>query len=55
MSPEPSNVEAIFDQALRIESPTERAEYLDQACAGDSELRDRVEALLQSHDGDIGR
>src|SRR5262249_2310895 len=28
----------------------DRAAYLDQACAGDAQLRRRVEALLQAHD-----
>src|SRR5262245_39413189 len=30
--------------------PEERAAYLDEACAGDAVLRQRVEALLRAHD-----
>src|SRR5262245_60952126 len=30
--------------------PPERAAYLDTACAGDTELRQRVEAMLQTHE-----
>jgi serine/threonine protein kinase/WD40 repeat protein len=42
-------VGAIFDAA--IELPTERrAAYLDTACGGDDPLRQRVEALLRSHE-----
>jgi len=29
--------------------PTERASFLEGACAGDDELRQRVEAMLQAH------
>jgi serine/threonine protein kinase/tetratricopeptide (TPR) repeat protein len=45
---------AIFDRALDIESPQERAAYLDTNCAGAPELRREVEALLQAH-ADAGR
>src|SRR5262249_10355601 len=40
---------AIFFQALDRDDLAERAAFLDQACAGDGALRQRVEALLQSH------
>jgi formylglycine-generating enzyme required for sulfatase activity len=40
-----------FMGALDIDDPTQRAEFLDAACAGDSALRQRVEALLKSHFG----
>src|SRR5690242_4291808 len=40
---------AIFDAA--IELPLEkRAAYVQQACAGDEALRQRVEALLRAHE-----
>jgi hypothetical protein len=42
------NEETIFLTALEKASPTERAAYLDAACAGDAALRARVEALLRS-------
>jgi serine/threonine protein kinase len=47
-------VRALFDRALDIESPQERAAYLDTNCAGAPELRREVEALLQAH-ADAGR
>jgi eukaryotic-like serine/threonine-protein kinase len=37
--------EAVFEAALKL-SAGERTAYLDQACAGDADLRRRVEALL---------
>src|SRR5581483_1437426 len=50
VSPMPSltAVEAIFQAALEKGSPEERAAYLDQACQGDSELRQQVERLLSA-------
>ena len=41
--------EAIFDAALQ-QPDEERAEYLRRACAGESELLRRVEALLQAQE-----
>ena len=41
--------ETIFLTALEKATPADRAAYLDAACAGDPALRQRVEALLQSH------
>jgi hypothetical protein len=38
--------EEIFHAALAIPSPDERVAYLNAACAGDAQLRQRVEALL---------
>jgi hypothetical protein len=43
-------VDAIFAQALAKSTPAERTTYLDEACAHDLALRQRVEALLQSHE-----
>src|SRR5271165_7156167 len=43
-------VEAIFDEAAEIDDPEARGAYLDRACAGDLELRRRVDALLQAYD-----
>lgn len=42
-------VESVFFAALERGSPTERAAWLDEACAGDEELRRRVEQLLAAH------
>jgi WD40 repeat protein len=44
------NEEAIFAAALEKGDPAVRAAYLEEACAGDPDLRRRVEALLESHD-----
>ncbi len=44
----------IFSTALDREPTGARAAYLDEACAGDPDLRDRVEALLRAH-GQPGR
>ncbi len=41
---------SIFLAALDRADPAERAAYLDDACAGDAELRGRVEGLLEAHD-----
>jgi eukaryotic-like serine/threonine-protein kinase len=47
--------ETIFVTALEKAAPAERAAYLDATCAGDPELRRRVEALLRAHEqsGDL--
>jgi len=41
-------IKRAFVEACRLE-PAQRAAYLDEACAGDAELRAEVEALLE-HD-----
>ncbi len=43
-------VRTLFLEALDIADPAERSAYLDQACAGDPPLRQRVDKLLQAHD-----
>jgi eukaryotic-like serine/threonine-protein kinase len=40
----------IFLEALDLDDPSRRTAYLDRACAGDAELRRRVEALLEKHE-----
>jgi serine/threonine protein kinase/WD40 repeat protein len=42
--------EALFTAALALASHAERRAFLDQACATDTGLRQRVEALLHAHD-----
>ena len=39
----------IFDTALEIAEATERQAMLDRACAGQLQLRERIEALLSAH------
>src|SRR5262245_1675998 len=41
-----ADVKTIFGRALEIETPGERAAYLDDVCAGDATLRTEVENLL---------
>src|SRR5579859_5207223 len=41
--------EEIFEAALAM-PPGQRAGHLDRVCGGDSQLRQRVEALLQAHE-----
>jgi serine/threonine protein kinase/tetratricopeptide (TPR) repeat protein len=43
------SVEAVFGEALEISSASERASFLDRACAGDLELRRQVQSLLDAH------
>src|SRR5207237_792051 len=40
----------MFGAAVQIADPTERAAWLDQACADNTELRQRVEALLKAYE-----
>jgi serine/threonine protein kinase len=42
--------ETIFHTARKIDNLEARAEYLDQICADDANLRSRVEALLDVHE-----
>src|SRR5438552_3554376 len=44
------NERTVFMTALEKEDAAERSAYLDEACAGDTALRERVEALLGSHE-----
>lgn len=43
------NERDIFLAAVEIAEPSRRAAYLDQACAGNAELRIQVEELLKAH------
>lgn len=40
----------IFLEALEQHSPDERDSFLDRTCAGDAQLRSRVEVLLTAHE-----
>jgi serine/threonine protein kinase len=48
------NESQVFTNALKLASASERAAYLDEACAGKAELRAAVEALLHAHADDPG-
>ena len=49
MTNQPDRELAVFGAALRLPAG-ERAAYLDEACAGDAALRQRIEELLQASD-----
>jgi serine/threonine protein kinase len=48
MAVDPQLVKSLFLVASDLNSPAERAAYLDRECAGQSDLRARVEALLSA-------
>jgi WD40 repeat protein/serine/threonine protein kinase len=50
MPQSPRTEESIFAEALDRSSAEERRAFLDGACGGDAELRERVEGLLKSHE-----
>jgi hypothetical protein len=54
VQPSDNSEAAIFDAALACATPQERAAYLDQACAGQPELRQRIESLLAGHEQAMG-
>ena len=49
--PDPRREKEIFEAALELTSPAERAAYLKGACGNDPALRQRIEALLAAHEG----
>ncbi len=50
MNSAPINEETIFLGALEKDAPEQRDAFLDGACADNPQLRQRIEALLQSHE-----
>lgn len=44
---------AVFSEALKL-PPEEREAFLQRTCAGDPDLRNKVEALLRAH-GRLGK
>jgi serine/threonine protein kinase len=48
MDPRKQRIEAVFDQAVELKSPEERAAYLSQACGDEPQLRREIEELLQA-------
>ena len=50
MSADLNRLESIFAAAIRQPSAEARIAYLDQACAGDLPLRQRLDGLLAAHD-----
>ena len=49
MKDEPSRDVAVFTEALKL-PVQERGAFLERECAGDDNLRHKVEALLRAHD-----
>ena len=47
--PDAMDERSIFFQTLDKDDPSEREAFLDDACAGNEALRQRIEALLRSH------
>jgi hypothetical protein len=47
---DPGRVQAVFIAAVEAKDPADRAAIVNAQCAGDDELRARVDALLQAHD-----
>ena len=45
-----TNEETIFPAALNKPLAAERAEFLDQVCAGDTALRRSIDMLLRAHE-----
>ncbi len=50
MNAQDHQAKTIFLNALEIDSPDERSDYLDGQCGNDKELRGEVEVLLMEHD-----
>jgi len=49
MKDDPKRELIVFTEAVKV-SGQERAAFLQRACAGDEDLRRKVEALLRAHD-----
>jgi serine/threonine protein kinase/tetratricopeptide (TPR) repeat protein len=49
MAPPAQPIELILAAAVEIDSEAKRRAFVDQACAGDAELRRRVEELIANH------
>jgi len=50
MTEKPRDIETIFSAVLKLESETERSDYLNEVCGDDYTLRARIEALLKAHE-----
>jgi WD40 repeat protein/serine/threonine protein kinase len=49
MKPAPRQIESILAAAVEVDSEVERREFLEEACAGDAELKRRIEELVENH------
>src|SRR6187455_2696925 len=50
MSIDPQHVQAVFLAAVECTDAGDRAIVLERECGDDSQMRERVEALLKAHD-----
>src|SRR5215472_6157989 len=50
MTIDPKRVKELFLEAAELSDEAARAAHLDKACGADAGVRERVEALLRSHD-----
>ena len=51
MNRELDKLEQVFTKAVQLSSPEEQAAYLDKACIGDPDLRERVGKLINANSG----
>ncbi|TWU28993.1 serine/threonine protein kinase [Novipirellula artificiosorum] len=51
MNDRQQKIRELFDEAIEIESHSERHQFVDQACHGDQELQREVYTLLNAHAG----
>src|SRR4051794_14131317 len=49
MTPDRPSIKSIFDHALEVEIEADRLAYLDQVCAGQPDVRLKVDALLAAY------
>ena len=49
MTAQSPSIRTLFEQALELQSPTERQVFLDEQCPQDPALRAEVEALLGAY------
>src|SRR4051794_10494691 len=49
MTQQLASEKSVFLEALEIDSEADRRRFLNQACHGDTSLRDKVQALLDAH------
>src|SRR5689334_3993386 len=50
MSESIKHEETLFEQALRLRTPSEQESYVRESCANDAPMRDRLLGLLAAHD-----
>src|SRR5262249_28611147 len=49
MNPTVPPIESILAAGVEIDSPPERRQFIDHACAGDAELKRRFDELVENH------